>query len=83
MIVLTRADHDRNMHRFYALDIAPTLFGEWSLITEWGRIGSSGLVRRHHFADEASANAALAAGLSIKQRRGYQSKRTEGDCPGP
>ena len=40
MIVLTRSDPDRNMHRFYALDVTPTLFGNWAMIVEWGRIGS-------------------------------------------
>jgi predicted DNA-binding WGR domain protein len=40
VIMLTRSDPAKNMHRFYALHLAPRLFGEWSLITEWGRIGS-------------------------------------------
>ena len=71
MIVLTRSDPDRNMHRFYALDVTPTLFGDWSLIAEWGRIGSPGVVQRRTFADEATASAALTERLSIKARRGY------------
>ena len=83
MIVLTRTDDDRNMRRFYALDVAPTLFGEWALVTEWGRIGSSGMVQTSTFADEASASAAQTKRIAIKQRRGYQSKGTEGVCPGP
>ena len=83
MIVLTRADHDRNMHRFYALDIAPTLFGDWSLITEWGRISSSGMVQTSTFADEASGGAAQAKRIAVKQRSGYQSKGTEGVAPAP
>ena len=91
MIVLTRTDDDRNMRRFYALDVAPTLFGEWALITEWGRVmpkacGARRLVRHGsapHFADEASASAARTTRIAIKQRRGYQSKGTEGNCPGP
>ncbi len=40
MIRLTRSDPSRNMHRFYAVQLAPTLFGEWALVAEWGRIGS-------------------------------------------
>jgi predicted DNA-binding WGR domain protein len=44
MIRLTRSDSSRNMHRYYALQLAPTLFGEWSLVTEWGRIGAPGKV---------------------------------------
>ena len=41
------------------------------------------MVQRHHFADEASASAAQTKRIAIKQRRGYQSKGTEGVCPGP
>ena len=43
-IMLTRIDNHRNMARFYKLDIQPTLFGEWSLVREWGRIGRPGTV---------------------------------------
>ena len=28
--------------RFYVMNVAQTLFGEWCLIREWGRIGSAG-----------------------------------------
>jgi predicted DNA-binding WGR domain protein len=45
MILLTRIDPARNMARFYALSLAPTLFGEWLLVKEWGRIGQTGTVR--------------------------------------
>ena len=83
MIVLTRTHHDRNMRRFYALDVAPTLFGEWALIAEWGRIGQSGMVQTSTFADEASGGAAQAKRIAVKQRRGYQSKGTEGVAPAP
>ena len=39
---LERVDPARNMLRFYAIRIAPTLFGEWATVLEWGQIGSSG-----------------------------------------
>ena len=45
-IMLTRIDDRRNMARFYKLDIQPTLFGEWTFLREWGRIGRAGTVRR-------------------------------------
>jgi predicted DNA-binding WGR domain protein len=44
-IMLTRFDDRRNMARFYKLYVQPTLFGECSLIREWGRIGRAGTVR--------------------------------------
>lgn len=32
----------RSMARFYTLSTEPTLFGETSLVRNWGRIGSGG-----------------------------------------
>jgi predicted DNA-binding WGR domain protein len=59
------------MHRFYAMQLAPTLFGEWALVTEWGRIGSPGKVMRRAFQTEELAQTALARRLRVKTRRGY------------
>jgi predicted DNA-binding WGR domain protein len=47
------------MHRFYALQLAPTLFGEWVLVAEWGRIGSPGAVRQKVFHSADLAHEAL------------------------
>ena len=41
---LCRVDPDRNMRRFYALDLQPDLFGGCTLVHEWGRIGLAGRV---------------------------------------
>jgi predicted DNA-binding WGR domain protein len=71
MIRLTRTDPSKNMHRFYALHLASTLFGQWSLITEWGRIGSSGRVMYRTFETEGQAARALAKRLEAKTKRGY------------
>ena len=43
-IMLTRINTDRNMARFYKIDVQPTLFGEWSVVREWGRIRRGGTV---------------------------------------
>ncbi|WP_334407664.1 WGR domain-containing protein [Bradyrhizobium sp. AZCC 2289] len=43
--MLTRIDNRRNVARFYKLDVQRTLFGGWSLVREWGRIGRPGTVR--------------------------------------
>jgi predicted DNA-binding WGR domain protein len=77
MRVLHRRDPDRNMHRFCALQVLPTLFGEWTLTTEWGRIGSAGQVQHRFFPNEAVAAAALERRLKIKVRRGYSSSAFE------
>lgn len=34
---LAHIDPGRNRWRWYVLCVQPTLFGEWSLIREWGR----------------------------------------------
>ncbi len=68
---LRRIDPDRNMARFYAMSIQPTLFGDWALLREWGRIGSAGRVVSTRYAAEHQAAAALAAQLKAKRRHGY------------
>ena len=72
MIHLTRVDAGRNMARFYRMEVQPTLLGDWSLITQWGRIGSRGRVQERTFTDEVSASMALSDRLSVKARRGYK-----------
>ena len=71
MIHLTRTDPARNMARFYVLDIQPTLFGEWALVREWGRIGSAGRLVSCRFASEREAALAMAEHLEAKLRKGY------------
>jgi predicted DNA-binding WGR domain protein len=71
MIHLTRIDPARNMARFYALSLAPTLFGEWLVVKEWGRIGQAGTVRAEAHPDVETAAEALARQISAKRRRGY------------
>jgi len=55
MIHLTRTDPARNMARFYTMALQPTLFGEWALLKEWGRIGSAGRLVSCRFASEREA----------------------------
>jgi predicted DNA-binding WGR domain protein len=60
-VILYRNDRARRMHRYYRLDVQPNLFGEWCLMRERGRIGSSGgQLRSLPFATEQEAEAALA-----------------------
>ena len=71
MIELRHIDPNRNRARFYALRVMPTLFGEWSLMAEWGRIGQAGQVQRRDYPDERAAVRALAERAQRKTRRGY------------
>lgn len=59
MIRLTRSEPSRDMHRFYTLQLAPTLFGEWALVAEWCRIGPSGKVMHAVFETEELAQIAF------------------------
>lgn len=68
---LERHDPEKRMARYYAMGVVPTLFGEWALVREWGRIGSPGTVRADWFGTEEDAAAALARLAGQKARRGY------------
>jgi predicted DNA-binding WGR domain protein len=59
------------MHRFYSLDAQRDLFGQWCLMREWRRIGSTGQVRSAPFPTPQEADAALNAQRRGKERRGY------------
>jgi WGR domain len=48
------------------------LFGEWSVVREWGRIGHSGTVRIEAHATRGKADLALILKWAEKQRRGYR-----------
>lgn len=68
---LHRVDAARNMARFYALSIQPTLFGGASLIRNWGRIGTNGQVKVETFDEPHQADGAFARLERAKRRRGY------------
>lgn len=68
---LTRTDASQNVYRFYRMEIIRGLFGEWSLVREWGRIGQSGQVRVDWFETEAAAKDARFSIHMQKAKRGY------------
>ncbi|MGJ0491675.1 MULTISPECIES: WGR domain-containing protein [Methylobacter] len=70
-IYLVRNEADKNMNRFYQLIIMPGLFGDWSLIREWGRVGSPGTVRKDWFDTEEEAINAAQRLCQSKQKGGY------------
>lgn len=69
---LIRSEPDTNRHSFYRIEIVPGLFGDWSLVREWGRLGSPGQVRTDWFETEAEAKDARFALQMQKARRGYE-----------
>ena len=62
----------KRQRRFYALSIDQTLFGEWCLIREWGRIGAmDGQKMVEYLASEGDALLALEKIKRVKNKRGY------------
>ena len=72
VLVLDRCDPSQNMSRFYVLRIEPSLFGDSTLVREWGRSGQKGRQMIEIHSSEAQAIEALETWLRRKQRRGYQ-----------
>lgn len=70
-IYLEKRDPAKNMQRFYALHVTRTIFGDWALIREWGRIGSPGTVREEWYDTEEEALLAKSTLFKAKQKRGY------------
>jgi predicted DNA-binding WGR domain protein len=68
---LQKRDPRRNQYRYYLLDVQPHLFGGWSVIREWGRIGHPGQVRIDLCDNLEEAALAFNEKLRQKQRRGY------------
>ena len=76
-IILYRIDASKRMHRFYRLDVQLDLFGQWCLMREWGRIGSTGQVRSLPFHNPQEVEAALDKQRRAKERRGYRCRRVD------
>jgi predicted DNA-binding WGR domain protein len=72
LIELKKTDETQNMHRFYRMSLQPDLFGNISLLREWGRIGSRGQIRVDTHQEKAEAIKAMAKLATEKQRRGYR-----------
>ena len=69
---LEKRDPATSQARFYRLITMPTLFGGWSLVREWGRIGHPGQVNVEPYATEDEAAVAGAKLAASKRRRGYE-----------
>lgn len=72
-----RTDATKNMARFYALSIELTLFGTPCLTRRWGRIGSDGQAKEHHFVCEKDAVVMFLDLLRARRARGYRTRTME------
>ena len=70
-VYMERSDHTLNLARFYQVDIQPTLFGEWAVVSRWGRIGTHGRTQQDWFTSLPEAQAAQAHRVARKRQRGY------------
>jgi len=71
MTLLHHVDPARRMWRFYRVRLAADLFGQTTVLREWGSIGSPGKVRVDVMMDAAAAEAWHARLLRGKLRKGY------------
>jgi predicted DNA-binding WGR domain protein len=71
MAYFTRSEPAKNLHRFYVVQLAPTLFGSWMLLREWGRSGSPGTVRVTSFAQYDDAEQAARQIIKRRLQHGY------------
>lgn len=71
MAFLTRTEPEKNLYRFYVVSVAPTLFGEWSLVREYGRSGSPGTVKLTSFEQEQEAQKAAHRIIKRRLQHGY------------
>lgn len=73
MIYLEKRNFELNQYRFYSLNLVQTLFGEWVLIRNWGRIGSDGSKKTECFTSIELARKEALQIIQKKRKRGYQS----------
>ncbi len=70
-VLLIHVNPEVNMARFYGIELQPTLFGEVSVLRNWGRIGTRGRAMMVTFENPAQASEALMKLEKQKRRRGY------------
>jgi predicted DNA-binding WGR domain protein len=71
MAFLTRIDPTRNINRFYVVQVMPSLFGDWTVMREWGPRGSPGTVRLSSYQRRSEAETAEQRTIKRRLRRGY------------
>ena len=78
LLVLERREPDVNMARYYVLSIEPSLFGDPTLVREWGRLGHNRRRIIEIHGNEQDAVQALDTWLERKLRRGYRFQHQDG-----
>lgn len=68
---LIKINTTKNIARYYELDVQQNLFGGFSVIRNWGRIGAKGQVKIELHDDETMAKYSYKKLRTIKLKRGY------------
>lgn len=71
-VALRRFDSAKNMARFYAVAVEPTLFGQWAVVRRWGRINTYGSRAETWFDELPDAVECADTHTAAKLRRGYK-----------
>jgi len=71
MAYLTRTDLTRNINRFYVVQVMPSLFGDWTVMREWGRRGSPGTMRLKSYRRREEAHVDEQRTIKRRLQRGY------------
>jgi predicted DNA-binding WGR domain protein len=58
--------------RYYHIHLQEDLLEGWTLIREWGYQGTAGRVKKEHYQDRETAEAALLRVRDEQIKRGYQ-----------
>lgn len=68
---LEKQDPATHQRQFCALSVQPTLFGDWSLVREWGGLGTPSQIEVKGYASQAAAEAAFAQQVQEARQGGY------------
>ena len=71
-VYLEKHNLEQNQHRFYKLSVQPNLFGTYSLVKEWGRVGRDLHTQIEFYDKLESAQIALTLKKKAKLWRGYR-----------
>jgi predicted DNA-binding WGR domain protein len=63
---------NKTNQRFYTLQVQPDLFGKWSLLLEWGKIGNLGHTKIITYKSKKDASNALKEKMIKKLVNGYK-----------
>jgi len=79
---LQKIDHIENTWRWYILSVQQTLFEEWAVIREWGRLGNEGgQTLTTYFDTLPDALADCETLRARKAKRGYAALPEQLDLP--